>query len=277
MAYRERLNRHLENYRVNRLGISETGSYRHRNEDIPYAHILPLRLKHLNLLEGVRNDVLRHVEENDLRLHRYFHHLNSSQAFAFNLFFPYFWQRPESAPVLLRALGQDGSFAKARFEAVPVPDEGTNIDVLWSDSDEKQTLCEVKLSEAEIGTARSDAEHLAKLTETYLPSLSPHFSADDLDPSKFFRSYQYYRNVWHMLRVPKARLVFLLPRQNERVWRKLESLRARTAASVSERISIIAIEDVLTRLMSEGSSPRQLQEHAVALAEKYLPTQADIA
>jgi hypothetical protein len=42
------------------------------------------------------------------KCHQYLHHLNSSQAFAFNLFFPYFSGGPEAASALLRALGQEG-------------------------------------------------------------------------------------------------------------------------------------------------------------------------
>jgi len=38
-------------------------------------------------------------------------------------------------------------------EAVPVPDEETNIDVLWATTDGVWTFCEVKLSEADFGKA----------------------------------------------------------------------------------------------------------------------------
>jgi hypothetical protein len=89
--------------------------------------------------------------------HRYFHHLNSSQAFAFNLFFPYFSGEPEVASALLRALGQEATLAGWEPEAVPAPDEETNIEVFWTTADGVRTFCEVKLSEADFGKAADPA------------------------------------------------------------------------------------------------------------------------
>ena len=85
-----------------------------------------------NLLEEAEPAASAFLRAHPQKRHRYFHHLNSSQAFAFNLFFPYFSGEPESASALLRALGQEGILAGWEPEAVPVPDEETNIDVLWA-------------------------------------------------------------------------------------------------------------------------------------------------
>ena len=53
-----------------------------------YPHILPKEKKDLNIIEGIRNDFWPYLNKTDIKLHQYFHHLNSSQALCFNLFFP---------------------------------------------------------------------------------------------------------------------------------------------------------------------------------------------
>src|SRR6266536_2381149 len=145
--------------------------------------------------------------------HRYFHHLNSSQAFAF-MFFPYFSGGLEPVSALLRALGQGGILAEWEPEAVPVPDEETNIDVLWATTDGVRTFCELKLSEADFGKALDDDRHRAKLVDIYSEILAGHLEAARLERLAFFDAYQFNRNVWHMVRSDLSRLIFLLPRSN---------------------------------------------------------------
>jgi hypothetical protein len=78
---------HLGKYAKQRLGIFDEGIYQGR----PYPHILPSKLRFLNLLESIRSEVQGHLRKSpSIKLHKYFHHLNSSQALTFNLFFPYF-------------------------------------------------------------------------------------------------------------------------------------------------------------------------------------------
>jgi hypothetical protein len=133
------------------------------------------------------------------KLHRYFHHLNSSQAFALNLFFHYFEGGPESAAALLRALGRAGVLADWEPEAVPVPAEESNIDVLWTTADGVKTFCEVKLSEVGFGKGANDERHQKKLDQVYRERLAPHMEPDRLEISSFLKDYQFYRNVWHRL------------------------------------------------------------------------------
>jgi hypothetical protein len=85
MNYQAEMQQHLAKYRAQRLGIFEEGMYKGQ----PYPHILPWRFRFLNLLEAFQSEIQSYLQSNRLiRLHQYFHHLNSSQAFAFN-FFPY--------------------------------------------------------------------------------------------------------------------------------------------------------------------------------------------
>src|SRR6266550_6094280 len=120
MTYQQRLNKHLAEYKRSTLRIVEKGVYFHRGTKHLYDHILPTKALWLNVLEPFRDPLRSFFGKNPrLKRHRYFHHLNSSQAFAFNLFFPYFNGGPEAASALLRALCQEGCLDKWEPEAVP--------------------------------------------------------------------------------------------------------------------------------------------------------------
>ena len=105
-------------------------------------------------------------------MHRDFHHLNSSQALAFNLFFPYFGMPHGSAEPLLRGLGLEPRPVHAwAFEEVPEPQEGTNFDFFVAFGSGQRLLVEAKLTETEFGTREADDAHRRKLTELYRPRL----------------------------------------------------------------------------------------------------------
>lgn len=188
------LQRHLAVYKTTRLGIDQPGIFRHQGRHLTYDHILPTELRWLNLLETFRAEIRQYVETRpSLQLHKFFHHLNSSQAFALNLFFPFIETAQSSS--LLRALGCPGDCIAWEAEYVADAVEGTNVDVTWIGSNGGRTVCEGKLSEQEFGTAAGDDRHQRKLDEIYAPVLSNHCSADLLQAPVFFIRYQILRNV----------------------------------------------------------------------------------
>ena len=111
MSYQDDLNKHLADYKRQVLRINKQGDFLYRGRSVLLDHILPLADASRNLFEEV--EMAEHALPLDQRpkRHRYFHHLNSSQAFAFNLFFPYFAGSPEAASALLRALECEGFLA----------------------------------------------------------------------------------------------------------------------------------------------------------------------
>ena len=84
------------------LGIDTPGEFNYRGKLVEREHILDGD-KWLNIPSGAREQVRVHVEAKGIKLHRYFHHLNSSQAFALALFVPFFEG------------GTDASFDEAAF------------------------------------------------------------------------------------------------------------------------------------------------------------------
>ena len=153
---------------------------------------------------------------------------------------------------------------------MPDQEEGTNIDVMWRTPEVQTTLCEVKLSEADVGSAKNDQKHLRKLKEIYAPKLTHYVSPDELTPVRFFKSYQFYRNLLHAIRIPNARLIFLAPRSNRRLWNRLTKLVGEIPGEVRRGVSTVSIEDVVARLTSDSAVPKHLRQHVLALSEKYL-------
>ena len=270
MSYQDELKRHLADYKRVQLGINEPGVFRYRGRDVRRQHILPLANASMNLLEEAEPAASAFLDAHPDKRHRYFHHLNSSQAFVFNLFFPYFYGGTKAASALLRAFGQEGVLVKCEPEAVPEPEEESNIDMLWTTEGGAQTFCEVKLSEAGFGKAVDDARHRAKLLKDYGPVLAAHLELGRLERLAFFDAYQFNRNVWHMVRADHTFLIFLLPRANDVLWKQLQELLLGVLPHTRERISAVAIEDVIAKLSEDDTCPKGLREYANKLKEKYL-------
>ncbi|MGE5802623.1 MAG: PGN_0703 family putative restriction endonuclease [Gemmatimonadota bacterium] len=274
MTYQQRLNKHLADYKRTALSIQQPGDFRYGKTVVKHDHILPAKSAWLNVLEPARTLAQQYLERHrEIKLHRYFHHLNSSQAFAFNLFFPYFAE-PARAAVLLRALGQTASLKSWTTESIPVSREGTNVDIAWETTDGGTTFCEVKLSEGDFGKGKEDARHLQKLREIYSPALVACIEADWLKPRRFFGCYQIFRNVWHLTQTPNSTLIFLLPRANTTLWKQLEQTLSALSTGILSRLAPIAIEDVIETLCGTGTAPG-LAGYAEQLRRKYVPPESE--
>ncbi|MBR0798714.1 hypothetical protein JQ615_25320 [Bradyrhizobium jicamae] len=266
-SYQQLLQSHLADYAKNALQVLEAGTYRGK----PYPHILPKRRQALNLLESPRTALQAYLETHPgIKLHKYFHHLNSSQAFAFNLFFPFFSSGPGPARVLSRALGVDQDVTSDwEFEHIADPDEGTNADVMWRAS-EATVFCEVKLSETGFGTTRNDLEHQKKLEEIYRPRLTDMVSADLLNGTTFFKNYQLLRNISLLSSNAKDRLVILLPLANRSLHKPLQMILSGVNPQFRHRITVAYVEECLSSLEASAHLPEELRAYASKLIEKYV-------
>ena len=190
--YQQSLQTHLANYARNSLNVLEGGTYRGK----AYPHILPKSLQVLNLLETSRAALQAYLKTHpSIKLHMYFHHLNSSQAFAFNLFFPFFSAGADPARALSSTLGVDDEITSDwEFEHIADANEGTNADVMWRTTSAR-VFCEVKLSERGFGKAINDPEHRSKLEKIYKPRLTNMIASNFLEESTFFKNYQLLRNI----------------------------------------------------------------------------------
>jgi hypothetical protein len=269
--YQATLQRHLGDYAKRRLGVLDKGTYKRRQ----YSHVLPYRQRYLNFLESVRAELQDYLHINpSIKLHAYFHHLNSSQAFALNLFYPYFAAGGNAARALSAALGVDSNVADWEFEGVPDKKEGTNVDVMWRTPAGASVFCEVKLSEAGFGPAKNDDRHQSKLAKIYRPRLKALVSENLLQERVFFKNYQLLRNISLLSDNPRYQLVILAPRENESLHPPLQKVLASVDPSVRERIVVAYVEDCLTNLKENPSLSPDLRAYAERMQEKYVLPQA---
>ena len=99
--YADKAKSHLSDYRRTRLGVCEVGIWKGNGK--PHPHILPEKLRFLNLIETYREELRAYIEESGSRLYKDFHHLNSSQVACLNLsWLLYNWAEPE---LTVEALG----------------------------------------------------------------------------------------------------------------------------------------------------------------------------
>ena len=273
--YHETLRAHLAAYKRRRLGVIEDGVWLGNGRE--YDHILPGSLERLNILEGIRREFWDYFEahERQLSLHTDFRHLNSSQAFAFNLLFPFVGSATLSAP-LCAALGSPGrSIVAASFEHVPDPAERTTVDLHATLDDGTRLLVEVKLTEPHFGQCVPGETHRRKYLDHYLPRLSGLARPESVGAENFFLNYQLFRNVSHLDVARGDVLVLLLPRANTVTWdegrRFMESCLLEAAR---EHVRLVAAEDVAARLRDTlPADAARLRAHLELLAEKYFPAE----
>jgi hypothetical protein len=205
-----------------------------------------------------------------VKLHADFHHLNSSQGLCFNLFFP-FLSSEAHLQLLLDALGVDGTPGTgAAFEHSPDPLEKTSIDFLLPLQSGAKVLIEVKYSETSFGAAKRNGEHLDKFALTYRPRFDGRFMPEYEQIDAFLKHYQILRNIWHIRDAEGDIVVFLLPRSNEALQRRVNIIKECAQERFRERVRLVYLEDLLERLEKRAVAHSGLHAPLVEFREKYL-------
>jgi len=268
-SYQTALKKHLAEYKANRLGIREAGIYRKTGR--AYRHVLPSNLRYLNLLESIRAEFREFLRHNPaVRLHADFSHLNSSQGFTINLFYPFLSAGGEAASLMAKALGPGGDVREWHFEYVPDAEEGTNVDVAWQNSEGAWVFCEVKLSESEFGSAKPDQRHEKKFHEIYSPRLHGVVAGRLLEFNEFCRHYQLLRNISLLATHSESHVAFLIPEQNSALNPALNAVLDSLVASVRHRVHVAYLEKVLVSIKSHSTLNPELKLYAAQLEEKYV-------
>jgi hypothetical protein len=272
-AFTERALEHLSQYKIEVLKICEPGVYRYRNADKEKSHVLPLEKADCNLLELVRPYLrdLKDTKGSKLKKHRYFHHLNSSQALAINLFQP-FLTAPNRRALLARLLKLRAPLNRAGFEHVPDELEGTNVDFFAEGKDGEGLLIEVKFTEREFGKAKDDARHREKYEKFYREPLKATTDLNDEEMAEFFSAYQFFRNAIHAgskTHVP-SHVWFLVPRENKAVREAAKKYSQRLKSEIVARVQVIELEKLLDEIEILVSSDAELIEHFAHFRRKYV-------
>jgi hypothetical protein len=267
--YTEAMKRHLSRYRVERLQVMQEGRWRKGKK---YAHIIPRRHGGLNILETVRAEFWEYAKQKKLKRHTDFHHLNSSQAMCFNLFFPLFGMPPGNPNILAEALGVGPAQAtRWQFEKMLDTNERTSFDFFLERKDATDLLFELKLTEGEFGKAKAVERRKRKLGTLYRPMLQGKVKDDALKEEVFFANYQLLRNVGY-LDLNGNRLLFIIfPRKHQALLKAWKTFSALLASSTTKLVRVVHLEDLVKRIRKHaGDMPARMTAHYELFAEKYI-------
>lgn len=264
---------HLAKYKVDALGISEDGIFTYRKRNVPKAHIFPTRDRDLNILPEYR-ELFFASPYSKIKLHKFFHHLNSSQAMCINLFYPLI---AESALGLVtRFLGiEPANNLQPCFEKKSEIEQAirrTSFDFHLRYEGSNDIYFEVKYSEDGFATAKADDEHRDKFLKTYLPLVerSTFLSEKCRDESFFLGHYQILRNFIHV--ASTSYVILLFPSANSSVTLEaFEAYEKLLTDAGRARVMIVFLEEMVSFL--EANCPvESLLNHYTMFRTKYLPS-----
>lgn len=267
-SYVDRVKSHLSEYRRSQLGVEQVGTWRGRS----YDHILPRELLWLNLIETFRAEARKSLEDTGIRLNQYFHHLNSSQAACLNLFWPLL--NSDHPNLVVESLGiGPGEVEYWEFEKVVDQIERTNFDLYLELNTGTKTFIEFKYTEEKFGKAKDDEQHRKKLRDFYVPALRDSVLPEFLEREKFFANYQLLRHLVYVNAESKNKVVFVIPRGNEKIVDYVQAVleSAILDASVRSSIAIRYIEDFVSNALARLSRDEfLLRTHLHLFREKYV-------
>lgn len=270
LSNKQEMWRHLAKYKVSVLGITQNGIWRKNHRE--YAHILPFGYQHLNILEPYRKEFWKFFRSSATKLHSDFHHLSSSQAMCFNLFFPFMCEDKKYLQLLRHIFTTDGPIGDAGFEAVLDATEGTNFD-FWLKTADSRKLFEIKLTEPDFGKTKADEAHTSKFESIYRPALDGKFASGFSTCEVFLSHYQIMRNVWNLGVGTGDTLVCIVPKANGCLTREIDFLRKCLSEPYRQRVSVHYLEDLCTTVEKAipNDAPR-MKEHFRLFRQKYLPS-----
>jgi hypothetical protein len=269
MSYREQLLKHLGDYKTQVLGVYEDGVWRKNGRH--YPHILPEALKKLNILEGIRKSFWCDFNRRRFgSLHPDFHHLNSSQAMCFNLFYPFVASSNLYTDVLFQSMGCSVSHVQEwKFEYIANTNENTHFDFYMLLENGTELFFEVKLSESGFGGGKKNLRRDAKLETIYAPMLNGKVKACYLDPEVFFVHYQLFRNISYITLDGRSVFFLVIPRSNPSISNEVCLLDDMLEPQVRDHVRIIWLEGLIAEMRSSAHE-NALIAHLDAFDRKYL-------
>jgi hypothetical protein len=218
-TFRTKVIKHLEWYNKNRLGNDKAGEYYYGGKVIEMHHILPRSIADKNIIAPYDSDMAVSAYLKNMKRHRYFHHLNSSQAMCINFFYPLIKEKQLDS--VLRILGIEGqvNYSTVQFEKESEVegknDRKTSFDFYFETNEKVKAFFEIKYTEDAFGKAKSDTDHHNKFARTYESALNKceAIAEDFKSQEKFFSNYQIMRNLINISE--NSYVVFLYPEENE--------------------------------------------------------------
>ena len=272
MNYQKKVKQHLGTYKKEVLGVDEKGLFKHNGNEYYFDYILPKQLADLNIMKEYREPFLN-SDYSKINYHRYFHHLNSSQALCINLFFPLIHE--QKLNVILELLELPGKgVRRSEFEKLsPIEQTSgrkTNFDFYLELTDGKQIFFEVKYTEQEFGKAKYDQRHIEKFEKTYLPLLrnNPFIREEFKTVHMFLENYQIMRNLVHF--GENNYVIFLYQQGNLNIGKQAKLAHDEMVTEKGkERFKILVLEQMLDHI-TESLNTGRIMDHFQEFKEKYL-------
>jgi len=272
LSFQEKIKNTLGLYRKERLGIEKPGFFRYRGQNLLKEHILPTELKKYNIIQYYRDSFFS-SSSSQIKFHKYFHHLNSSQALCINFFFPLMLD--DKLDLILDLLQiPKRTITGAHFEKESDLETGagrrTNFDFYMQLADNTKIYFEIKYTEAEFGKAKNDDEHKVKYTKTYCPLLKNNsfIKPEYYEIEKFLNSYQIMRNLCHIN--DNSYVVFAFPKENQNIHLQTQSAQKKIVTEKGrDKFRILLLEEAIDEVLRQVKSSK-LQEHYREFQVKYL-------
>lgn len=215
-SFKEEIYENLSDYRERTLKIPEMGYWKNK----PYGHILPKDKKKENIFPEYQKSFFN-SELGRIKLHLYFHHLNSSQAMCINFFYPIFTEN--KLDLITNYLGFKDEvidYNSVRFEKESDIDKKnnrrpTNFDFYFKTKSGKNFFFEIKYTESDFGKAKNDLDHHDKFLKVYCQHLPKVVQIKYTEMTVFLKHYQIVRNLIHINE--SSYVVFLYPKKNTAV------------------------------------------------------------
>lgn len=274
MNFQETIKENLCAYKHEKLKIKEPGIYNYQGDMLEYDHILPTELKHLNVIHHYRNDFYN-SDLSKISYHKYFHHLNSSQALCVNLFFPLIVSGEtriisELLELPTKSIKSPCFEFVSDIEVAKKYSRKTNFDFFCKLSDKLKVYMEVKYSENEFGKAKMDKAHIDKFYDTYEPLLmqNPFINRKYKQMENFLFKYQIMRNLVHIN--DDSIVVFIYPKGNKKIDHQANMAFSEILTeSGKSKLKLLPIENAI-KFILENAISSKLIEHYKEFENKYL-------
>ena len=228
--YIENRKKHLCKY-AKENNIDVGGEYNYKGKIYSYDHILKNKdKKELNLIEELRLKDKPFDLIDKKKLHRFAHHLNSSQILCYNYFRPMITDNKEPKDELLRLISDNiisiKSNAICEFEYNPNTEEGTEFDFYIKQDEYTEIFFEIKYTEYQFGQAKNDERHKNKFEDIYKEMIDKCkcLKTKNIEFDVFIKNYQLFRNILRVTEENKFS-IFLLPKEHERLRKSFETFK----------------------------------------------------
>lgn len=249
-------------YKRNILNVLEDGEFNYRGQIYKKDYILPKTEASKNIMLDdhsykfikptiIQLDKSFQATPIEIKLHRYWYHLNSSQILTLNYFYD-FLGNIEKLNFLLRYIGINENALEATVEYSL--DDKSEIDFAISLCNGKCVYFEVKYSETEFGAATNK-------TTDYLNRQNTLYSKLEMSFEDFKKHYQFARNV--ILGVDGNYSVFLVPKFNDKIFADYGKCRKSLINVDSFNFRLIFWEDLLTTLSNKKVQEKYFEDVSI--------------